>query len=277
MRVRSATAAELQTMVDWAGREGWNPGPVDAACFRVADPEGFLVGEVDGALAACISVVRYSERYGFLGFYICDPRFRGQGHGWAIWQAGMARLAGRTVGLDGVIAQQPNYRKSDFALAHRNVRYAGRVASPPAPSLPAIPVAVAHLAAIRAYDAPLFGAPRAAFLDAWLTARGHVARCVVEDGKLRGYGVLRPCREGFKLAPLFADTPAIAEALFASLAGETAGATIMLDLPEPNAEAVALALRHGLAPSFETARMYRGPAPALPLDRIFGLTSFELG
>lgn len=33
----------------------------------------------------------------------------------------------------------------------------------------------------------------------------------------------------------------------------------------------------GLAPVFETARMYRGAMPRLPLERIFGITSFELG
>jgi hypothetical protein len=32
-----------------------------------------------------------------------------------------------------------------------------------------------------------------------------------------------------------------------------------------------------LAPSFETARMYRGPAPDLPLAQIFGIGTFELG
>ena len=30
-------------------------------------------------------------------------------------------------------------------------------------------------------------------------------------------------------------------------------------------------------PVFETARMYRGGQPQLPLDRVFGVTSFELG
>jgi hypothetical protein len=48
-------------------------------------------------------------------------------------------------------------------------------------------------------------------------------------------------------------------------------------VPEPNAGAIALADRHGLKPSFEVARMYRGPAPDLPLERIFGITTFELG
>jgi hypothetical protein len=32
-----------------------------------------------------------------------------------------------------------------------------------------------------------------------------------------------------------------------------------------------------LTQRFETARMYKGPAPSLPLERIFGVTTFELG
>jgi hypothetical protein len=52
---------------------------------------------------------------------------------------------------------------------------------------------------------------------------------------------------------------------------------VQLDVPAPQAEAVALARRHGLQPVFETARMYAGPAPALPMQRLFGITTFELG
>jgi hypothetical protein len=32
-----------------------------------------------------------------------------------------------------------------------------------------------------------------------------------------------------------------------------------------------------MKPVFETARMYTGPAPDLPLSRLYGVTSFELG
>ena len=55
------------------------------------------------------------------------------------------------------------------------------------------------------------------------------------------------------------------------------GGEVFLDVPEPNRDAVALAKARGLAPVFETARMYRGVAPALPLSRIYGITTFELG
>ncbi|MFH1983971.1 MAG: hypothetical protein ABIL58_19200 [Pseudomonadota bacterium] len=44
-----------------------------------------------------------------------------------------------------------------------------------------------------------------------------------------------------------------------------------------NWAAVDMAQRHGLHVMFETARMYTGVSPRLPLDRIFGVTRFEPG
>jgi hypothetical protein len=40
---------------------------------------------------------------------------------------------------------------------------------------------------------------------------------------------------------------------------------------------MALAADLGLTRRFETARMYKGPAPEIPLERVFGITTFELG
>ena len=44
-----------------------------------------------------------------------------------------------------------------------------------------------------------------------------------------------------------------------------------------NAAAVDLAKRHNMTAIFETARMYAGKSPDLPVHRLFGVTSFELG
>jgi hypothetical protein len=100
-----------------------------------------------------------------------------------------------------------------------------------------------------------------------------------EDGtegsgpRLRGFGVVRPCREGRTLGPLFADDAEIADALFVRL---TAGSSeVFLDTPEANLAAVALARRNGMSPVVETARMYRGD-PGLPSGHIFGVSTFEL-
>lgn len=278
LEIRAMKPEEVDIAIGWAEAEGWNPGRRDRDPFLAEDPEGFLMGFLDGEPATAISVVRYGPRFGFLGFYICRPDLRGRGFGWQTWQAGMARLGERTIGLDGVVAQQDNYRRSGFELAHRNIRFAGTPATP-MPDDPRLQfVRVDTEADVERYDRLHFPASRSRFLSHWLDAReGRRAIVMIEDGAVRGYGVIRPAVTGYKIGPLFADTPAIAELLFEALAAQNHGEAVVLDCPEPNTAAVALAERHGLAPVFETARMYRGAAPELPLDRIFGITSFELG
>ena len=280
--IRPASAEEFQTAIDWAADEGWNPGLDDLPVFHAADPEGFLMGFRDGAPVSSISVVRYGADYGFLGFYIAHPDHRGTDAGIAIWNAGMAHLEGRTVGLDGVVDQQGNYKKSGFVLAGRNIRYTGvpSVEAAPAAGIEIRAIGADDLAALLSYDRKFFGVPRDGFASDWAVPGPGIRRTgkrAVLDGNLAGYGVIRECRNGFKIGPLFAETETIAVSLFAALAETASGAEISIDPPEANRAATGFAECIGLSPVFETARMYKGPAPALPLDRIFGLTTFELG
>jgi GNAT superfamily N-acetyltransferase len=276
LSIAVADRAGVDMLVEWAAQEGWNPGLADAEPFFAADPQGYLLGRIEGATVVGISAVRTGDDFGFVGFYICRPDRRGQGHGWALWQAAMERLAGRTVGLDGVVAQQDNYRKSGFQLAYSNVRHGGvtSLASPADSRLR--PLATVPYEQVAAYDAQCFGRRRDSFLQSWI-GQGSRRGLAVVDGALRGFGVIRPAQRGHKIGPLFADDAATAELLFQGLAASVPGEELFLDTPEPNAAAVALATRHGLTPTFETARMYRGQDPGLPVARIFGGTSFELG
>ena len=275
--IRTMRADEIALAADWAAAEGWNPGLDDAACFATVDPHGFLLGELDGTPAATISAVNYDKGFAFLGFYIVRPDLRGRGLGWRLWQAAMAHAGARTVGLDGVVGQQENYRKSGFVLAHRNIRFGGTPALPATPSRDIVALTDVAFATIEADDATVFPAPRPAFLRSWIAAPGHQGRAILRDGRLAGWGVIRPCRKGFKIGPLVADDRAAAETLFAALAGCVRGGELFLDVPEPNRDAVALAEAHGLAPVFETARMYTGLIRPVALPRIHGVTTFELG
>jgi GNAT superfamily N-acetyltransferase len=276
LRIRAMAPDEIAIAADWAAAEGWNPGLADAACFATVDAGGFLIGELDGAPAATISCVNYDDRFAFLGFYIVRPDLRGRGYGLRIWNAAVDHAGGRTIGLDGVVAQQENYKKSGFRLAYANVRYGGRV---PAGVTPAgiIPLANVSFASVEADDATVFPAPRPAFLRAWIGTSGHIGRALVRDGKLAAWGVIRPCRTGWKIGPLVADDRAAAEAVFTALVSAAGGGDVFLDVPDVNRDAVALAQSHGLAPVFETARMYTGPIRPLRLARVFGVTTFELG
>src|ERR1700738_4182414 len=133
LRIRPMRPDEISVAVNWAAAEGWNPGLLGDACFAAADPEGFFIGELEGAPAATVSCVNYGASFAFLGFYIVREDLRGRGYGLRIWNAAIAHAGPRVIGLDGVVAQQQNYRKSGFELAYANVRYGGTVAAPDAP------------------------------------------------------------------------------------------------------------------------------------------------
>ena len=200
-RVRTMPPEEVALAVDWAAAEGWNPGLTDAACFAAAAPDGFLLGEFAGRPAAILSVVNYDEDFSFLGFYIVRPDLRGRGLGLRIWQAGMARAGSRAIGLDGVVAQQNNYRKSGFVFAYNNIRYGGWVA----PLVDATPTTVllteVSFDLIASDDTTVFPAARPTFLYTWIAAPDHVGRAVIRDRRLIARGVIRPCRMGRKIGP----------------------------------------------------------------------------
>jgi GNAT superfamily N-acetyltransferase len=279
LRIRHLERSDVHVALDWAAAEGWNPGVHDADAFFAADPHGFFGLDVDGHLAVTLSVVRYDDTFSFMGFYICRPDHRGRGFGLALFEDALGRRGDTAVvGVDGVVEQEPNYERDGFVTAHHSVRFGGA-----RPQLAASPEGVRVLGAddvddllVFEREAQVFPAPRRAFLERWITAPGTTA-CAVGDGTIEGYGVVRACREGHKIGPLFCSDRGAAEGLLAALFARVGDGPVFLDVPVPNAEGSAMARDLGLAPVFETARMYRGPDPQLRLDRVFGVITFELG
>jgi GNAT superfamily N-acetyltransferase len=270
------TRAEAETALDWAAAEGWNPGLNDAGVFHAADPEGFLLAEREGEPLGCISAVAYGPGFGFLGLYIVRPPARGQGVGGRLFRAGVERLGGRVIGLDGVVAQKESYRRFGFRLAFTSLRRAARGGGED-------PGGCRELGpgdgkAVAALDRACFPAPRSGFLEAWLSQPGATALGAPGAGGLAGYGVMRPCRQGCKIGPLFALEPAAGRRLLLALLSRApAGAEVFWDTPLNNPHAVALARELGLDTVFETARMYLHGQPEWHPERVFGVTTFELG
>ena len=276
--VSVGSADDVQRMASWAGDEGWNPGNTDAPAFFATDPGGFLIGRLDGEPQACISVVKYGAGFGFLGFYIARPPVRGKGYGIQLWRAGMARLQGRNVGLDGVVAQQGNYKKSGFRLAWNNIRHEGPAPTGKAPSgvtfVDARGIAFDKLAA---YDRRFFPEARDSFLASWISASQRASMVALKDGEIVGFAVMRACQAASRVGPLYAVTPDIAQGLVTALAAKTGAKTVAIDVPDRNKPAVAIAVAMGLKPSFETARMYTGADPQVDYAGLYAVTSLELG
>jgi GNAT superfamily N-acetyltransferase len=277
--IRLASYQDIQLMLTWAQKENWNPGLNDAFAFQLIDPNGFFMGYLDDEPVSSVSAVKYSDDYAFIGLYIVNPAHRGKGLGYKIWQHALQYAKLCSIGLDGVLEEQKNYNKDGFQIAHRNIRYALSQAISPMNDDHLIPAQEIPLAKIFEYDRRIFLYPRNAFLTAWLLMPNVNALIYYDDEKIKGYGVIRECGTGYKVGPLFADNYEVAAILFQGLSQtvKKKDQSLFLDIPEPNSEAKKLVQDFKMTPVFEVARMYRGQAPALSLDCIFSMTTFEIG
>lgn len=276
--IRNAQRHEVDLIISWADQEGWNPGLNDAEAFYGTDPNGFFLGVMDGLPVASISAVAYNDSFGFLGFYIVKPSLRGKGLGTEVWNAGMKYLGDRNIGLDSVLSQQKLYEHLGFQPYYRSVRHQGVGTGKKSNMAGIKSLSDVPIKDLLAYDDRFFPVPRHAFTSLWIGQQGAVALAAMDGSRLDGYGLLRICHTGYKIGPLFADDEDVAESLFGALCGQAPpGAPVFLDTPAVSPAALDLARRHHMNPVFETIRMYTRGDPHLPMDQIYGVTSFELG
>ncbi|MFP4529226.1 MAG: GNAT family N-acetyltransferase [Candidatus Kapaibacterium sp.] len=272
---REMNENEIHYAIDAAAKEGWNPGINDGKCFYQTDPYGFFVSEMAGEIAGCISAVAYQETYGFIGFFIVDEKYRASNIGMALGMRAMKYLGQRIIGIDGVVERVGNYRNLGFELAHRNVRFegvGGGVRPDGLTDLNEIP-----FESLADYDARHFPVRRERFLRCWIDMPNAIGYAVKSGDKIDGYGVIRSCRTGYKIGPLFANDEHIGRQIFAGLISKADGQPYYFDIPEPNEGAQRIVKDHKMQQVFETSRMYKNGMPDLPIDNIFSITSFELG
>ncbi len=278
VQFRVMTKEEVAVAVKWAGSEGWNPGLSDADCFFITDPEGFFCAEADGKIVGTVSVVNYDDWFSFAGLFIVDPAYRAHGIGMQLYRHAMCHAGSRIVGGDGVVAMVDKYQQSGGLFLHyNNARYEGVGGGAVPKGL--MPIRDIGFEDLAAYDAVHFPARRERFLRCWINQPGHYGLAQLDrDGKIDGYGVRRICHTGNKIGPLFARDRATAELILDGLVAGIPGEPFFLDIPVPNTAAVSLVEDRKMSPVFYTARLYTTKEPVpMPLDEIFGVTTFELG
>ncbi len=275
--VERMTKDEIKLAVDWAAREGWNPGANDADCFHAIDPKGFFKGTLNGETIGCASALIYDDKFAFCGFYIVDPEHRASGYGIQITRARLDYIGDRNAGLDGVVDMQDKYARLGYEMAHRSIRYAHTPTESKDVYPQIIPVGQVPFYDLVDFDAKHFFARRESFLDCWLNQSTHTGLALVDDGTLKGYGLIRKCETGHKIGPLFADDAEVAEALYQALCNHGLNEPVYLDIPEPNTAGIEMAKRYEMDYVFECGRMYLKDDPGLPLQNIFGITTFEAG
>jgi GNAT superfamily N-acetyltransferase len=271
----------LKSLVKWAEEEGWNPGLNDAEVFWKTDPDGYYGYYYKGELIAGGSIVSYEGQFGFMGFFIVKPGYRSHGIGRKLWYQRRDTLISRlnksaTIGMDGVIAMQPFYNKGGFEIEFRDERHE-RIGEGFEIDKSISSIEEKNFDSILSYDKKSFGFSRPQFLIPWLKQSTVKTFKYVEDKKLKGFAVIRKANRGYKVCPLFADNPEIAEELYKACLNSVIGEPLYIDIPMINQEAVALIKKYNTTYVFECARMYYGKPPDIEINKVFGITTFELG
>mgnify|MGYP000611974578 CR=1 FL=1 len=278
-KIVNASLEDINFFLSLAKTEGWNPGLCDAIPFYSTDPNGFFIGIIGEKKIGCVSSVAYNSNFGFLGFYIVIPEYRGQGYGIQLWNKAIEYLGNRVIGLDGVIAQQENYKKSSFKFYYRNIRFEGKSSnfSTISTSSSLIELNKIPFETLLKYDSEVFGLNREIFLNNWISMPNSLSLAKMDRDRLVGFGLIRSCVDGYKIGPLFADNLEIATEIYNELSSKIPKGPIFLDVPEINLNALKLAENAKFTKVFETARMYTKPPPKQYLNKIYGVSTFELG
>jgi len=273
--------AGVKTLVRWAEEEGWNPGPHDAEVYFATDPDGFYGYYYENKQIAGGSIVSYNKEFGFMGFFIVKPEYRSLGIGRKIWYQRRDMLLSRLnenapIGMDGVITMQPFYKKGGFEILFRDERYE-KIGMEFTTNKNIFSINDDDSDSILAYDKECFGFTRPQFMKPWLKLPGNKTFKYVEDGELKGFVIVRKANKGYKVCPLFAENEMIAEELYKACLNSVVGEPLYLDIPVINKGAVNIIKRYNATYVFECARMYYGKPPEVDINKIFGITTFELG
>lgn len=268
-------------LVDWAKKEGWNPGLMDAEIFWETDNEGFYGFFSGDEMIAGGAIVSYNGNFGFMGLFIVKQEYRHWGIGKKLWYLRKEKLLSRlktnaTIGMDGVVDMQPFYAKGGFNLAFKDERYV-RLGKKFIVDDKVSAFGSEYFDKVNKYDSDCFGFERRKFLELWLQSSAAKTFVYQTDGDLQGFAVIRKANEGYKIGPLFANNITVAKALYEACLDYAVDEKVFLDIPLSNELALQLVAQFQALPVFQCGRMYCGVPPEMPLSKIFGITSFELG
>ncbi len=278
-QIRQMSEENARLSFEWGGQAGWNPGLHDWQVMRNIDPKGCFAGFLDGKMVSSITAVHYRRKYGFMGMYIVAPEYRKRGYGRAIWKHALNYLTGEVgvecIGLDGVLANELLYQTWGFHTAYKIPRYTCVVKGMFKKQCPEIHEG--DFENVRNYDTRIFMVDRASFLHDFIFKTEAKTALAYSNGILAGFTVARPCYEGYKIGPLFANDAETAGILIESLFADLSGVEVSIEIPETNPEATKLVTDFNMEPGFATVRMYTSDRYQFDTNRTYGITSRTIG
>lgn len=280
MTLRDAAVADLPTILDLRRQVGWAAHewalrlaitPDNARCFVVEDEAGRVVAVGSG--------VAYGP-LGYVGNMIVAEEQRRRGLGSAVLAAVTAFLEGAGVTRLELYATRegrPLYMRYGFEL----ISPGSRVELPRSLGLAASPdvTVTANDAApdeLLAYDAPRFGGPRRALLEAMLLDRDRPLLVARRARSVVGFGWLRT--DDARVGPWIADDTEVAAAIAADALGRLPDvAAVTANVPMSNRPALEWLAGIGVVPDPWDGRMARGAPVQRREETIYGNAVGALG
>lgn len=241
-------------------------------------PDGWLLAARDGVPVGVVGAVDYGG-FAQVGMMAVHPDAQRGGVGSALMQRLLGWLDGRDCPmalLDATEAGAPLYARFGFVTDQQTIQFHwdGEVRAMHGCELVGV-LEAADLAALVAFDAPLFGARRPAVFESFLAdapQRAFVTRDAT--GAITGYLFAQPST----LGPWAAQTGAAAEALLAAALPLQYSEPLRVLVPSSNQEAQALLTRAGFHAHRMLRHMRRG-GEYIPerRARLYGEASYALG
>jgi GNAT superfamily N-acetyltransferase len=254
------TAADVPLGMRLKQQAGWNQTEADWRRFLDLEPDGCFVAELDGA-AVGTTVTCVFGPVAWVAMVLVDAAVRGRGVGTALMRHALDYLDARgvrTVRLDATPLGQPIYEKLGFAADFTLARYAGVL--PPAPAAPGEvePVAAVGLASLLRLDADVTRTTRVEALMRIYAENEASFRVVRRGDEVIAFLGSRPGAKATQVGPWAATDEPAARLLLNDACARLAAQSVFIDVPLPNAAAIAAVGSTGLTPQRQLLRMTRG-------------------
>ncbi len=259
-RVRRLNAGDIDAAIALTNLEGWGYTRGDFERLLALSPEGCFASADEGHVIGVLTTTSY-DGLAFLGAVIVSPEYRGRGVGRDLMQAALLHLSAsgvETVRLNAYLDVVKFYEKLGFHGEYEVVRW--RVSAAPEPAGTVSAATAADLEALVAFDAPFFGASRAALLERLLRENPATFLLVREGARLVGYLVGSPFDGACEIGPwvVAPGRPRAARDLFRALVDVVGPREYSFSGPVANPDLLRFVREAGFAEVFHTLRMWWG-------------------
>ncbi len=237
----------------------WNQLQRDWELFLQLSPHGCRVACIDEKIVGTVTIVRYQQKFSWIGMVLVDPAQRRQGIGTQLLHSAVDILRDETtVKLDATPAGREVYLKLNFVDEYRLSRMETIVSGIKFSTSDVRPLLLTDLPAVLKMDQKIFGAARNILLQWTLAGAPELAWVLTSANKIKGYCLGRHGYNFLHLGPIIAEDSETAQQLVSACLQGQIGKSVILDTPHHHTGFMQWLNAIGFREQRPFIRMFRG-------------------